>query len=75
MTESLEVALVVSTPPMLVAVGSLVVAIRNQRVSGKKLDHITVLTNSTLTAANNRIDQLEGQVEKLLMERHEKKPV
>lgn len=38
----------------------------------KKLNHITVLTNSTLTAANKRIETLEEVVRKLLMEKESK---
>ena len=39
------------------------------KVADGKLDHITMLTNSTLTAANKRIDELEGIVKRLLNER------
>jgi hypothetical protein len=35
----------------------------------QKLDHITVLTNSTLTAANQRIDQLEELIRRLIADR------
>jgi len=40
--------------------------------SGKKLDVIHTLTNSTLTAANKRIDELEIIIKRMVKERDEK---
>ena len=62
MSESIQVALIVAAGPVLVVLVSHV-------LSNKKLDHITVLTNSTLTKANNRINTLEHQVAELKNER------
>ncbi len=36
---------------------------QNSKETNKKLDHITVLTNSTLSAAHERIEELEKTVE------------
>ena len=54
------------------AITAAVVALVNLKrgnVADGKLDHITMLTNSTLTAANKRIDELEGIVSRLLNDR------
>jgi hypothetical protein len=68
-TDAVQIALIVAMPPTVVAIGSIFVAVLQDRRAGKKLDHITVLTNSTLTAANKRIDELEQTVEALLTKR------
>ncbi len=39
---------------------------KSNEIADQKLNHITVLTNSTLTAANLRIDELERQIQSLL---------
>jgi len=44
-------------------------ASQERKSASGKLDHITVLTNSTLSAANARIEQLEAVVNKLVAER------
>lgn len=59
MTTEFYAALIIAAPPTLTAVGAFVMAMRVARRADRKLDHITVLTNSTLTAANKRIDELE----------------
>lgn len=46
------------------------VIVQGNDVADKKLDHITLLTNSTLTAANKRIDELESMVRALTAERN-----
>lgn len=63
MTEAVTVALIVSAAPALAAIVSVWALLRTAVVP--KLDHITVLTNSTLTAANRRIDELEHEVKEL----------
>jgi hypothetical protein len=73
MSDTVVVALIAVVPTML----TLLMKFRQDRTeyrrsqsadnnANAKLDHITVLTNSTLTAANRRIGDLEGQVQELL---------
>ncbi len=71
MTDVVQVALIAAIPPTVVAIGGIVVALLVDRRANGKIDHITVLTNSTLTEANKRIEQLEGQVKALVVERDE----
>ena len=59
MTTDFVAALVIATPPTLTALAALIAIVIATRRADRKLDHITVLTNSTLTAANKRIDELE----------------
>ena len=66
MSETVIVAFIAAVIPAAAAIT--VQMISNSR-AGKKLDHITVLTNSTLTAANQRIEQLEDIVNQLVNER------
>lgn len=68
MNAEVQTALIVAIPPTLVAIGGVILALKSQ----KKLDHITVLTNSTLTTANEKIDSLEKSIQILLKERNEK---
>ena len=65
MTEAVQVALIVAIAPTLVAFGGIVVSVLTLWSAHRKLNHITVLTNSTLTAANKRIDDLEQIVKDL----------
>lgn len=65
MTEAVQIALIVAVPPTFLAASGIVIAYLNNKVATKKIDHVTVLTNSTLTAANKRIDLLEAQVRSL----------
>ena len=70
MTEMVELALIAAGASGLSSGAVVIVAVLAQnRVLVPKLDHITVLTNSTLTAANKRIDDLEVEVETLKAER------
>ncbi len=69
MTDAVQIALIVAIPPTVTAVCGVGIAIVNNRRATEKLEHITVLTNSTLTAANTRIDELEKQVLSLTSER------
>jgi len=62
MSEPVTIALIVSIAPTIAAFSALLVTL--YRVI-PKLNHITVLTNSTLTAANRRIDELEIEVHAL----------
>ena len=79
MTEAVQVALVVATPPTVVAISALILGLRADArarkadvISGRKLDHITVLTNSTLSAANKRIEELEEVVRRLVTQIEER---
>ncbi len=66
MTDGIWIALIAASASALASLA----AIRAQnRLLVPKLDHITVLTNSTLTAANKRIDDLEIEVKSLKAER------
>ncbi len=69
MTESVQLALIVAVPPTLAALGGILMGLRADKRSDAKLNHITVLTNSTLTAANRRIDELEAVVVRMTEER------
>ncbi len=76
LTEAVLIALIVATPTTLAAIASMIVSLRTRRIvvdahetADRKLDHITVLTNSTLSAANERIRILEAMVKGLLRER------
>ncbi len=65
MTDPVQIALVATIAPTVASVVAVVIAWINHRdgnVRDKKLDHITVLTNSTLTSANQRIAELETLV-------------
>jgi hypothetical protein len=70
MTEMVELALIAAMASSIASGATVAVSILAQnRVLVPKLDHITVLTNSTLTAANKRIDDLEAIVKSLKAER------
>lgn len=58
MTEAVQVALIVAAGPTLLG-------LIQHFHADRKLNHITWLTNSTLSAANKRIDELEQIVKKL----------
>jgi hypothetical protein len=68
-TDAVQIAITVAIPPTVAAIGAIVATILVDRRADRKLNHITVLTNSTLTAANKRIDELEELVRSLLAER------
>jgi len=68
MTSEVHIALIVAIPPTIAALGAILVGVLADRRSGRKLDHITVLTNSTLTAANRRIDELEAIIRRMTKE-------
>ncbi len=69
MTPETQVALISAMPPTLAALGAFVAVLIVDRRSDRKLNHITVLTNSTLAAANKRIEDLEEVVRRLVAER------
>lgn len=76
MTPEVQIALIAGIPATLTAAGALVAVIMASRRSQEadktadaKLDQIHVLTNSNLTAANNRIDELTVLVRKMAAER------
>jgi len=64
-TDPVQIALIVAIPPTVAALGSILATWLADRRANRKLNHITVLTNSTLTAANKRIDELEAIVRQL----------
>jgi hypothetical protein len=59
MNEAVVVALIVSIAPTLVAVGSIIVSIRNSRQQNEKLVEIHRLTNDSFSKAMAKINQLE----------------
>lgn len=72
MTTEVQIALIVAIPPTVAALGAIYVTIRADARANLKLNHITVLTNSTLTTANRRIDELEHIIRNLITERDNK---
>lgn len=73
MTDTVIVGLCVGVPALITAVGNLYDKVRRERrlsaeraetraEANKKLDHITVLTNSTLAAAKSEIAALTAEV-------------
>lgn len=66
MTDAVQIALIVAFPTVLGIARSWYA----DHKAAKKLDHITVLTNSTLTAAQQRIAQLEDVIRRLVEEVH-----
>ena len=72
MTEGIQVALIAAIPATIFGAGTIIAVFRVKKENERrhddvvvKLDHITVLTNSTLATALLRIADLEKQVEKL----------
>jgi len=63
-------ALLISLLPTIASVAAVFVHLRARVLMNKKLDHITELTNSTLSAAHQRIAQLEAVVLKLTAKDH-----
>jgi uncharacterized protein YoxC len=57
---------------LIAAVAPMITIIITYMLSGKKLDHIVKQTNSTLTAANKRIEELLIEVDELIKERDNK---
>lgn len=68
MTPEIKIALIGSIGPTIAGLAALGAVILSHIRSGRKLDHITFLTNSTLTAANRRIDELELEVKALRLD-------
>lgn len=64
-TQLVLVAFIAAIPPTVVACGG-VLAIY---FAHRKLDHITYLTNSTLSAANKMISELKAEIARLITER------
>jgi polyhydroxyalkanoate synthesis regulator phasin len=64
-TDSVQIALIVAVPPTIAAIGAIAATVLADRRADRKLNHITVLTNSTLSEAKRRIDELEQQVKAL----------
>lgn len=69
MNDVVKVAIIVSIAPTLMALVAILTTVLTSRKADGKLDQIHTLTNSTLTAANKRIDELEALVKRLLVER------
>ena len=75
MTEPVQITLISAIPAgiaALVGVGTMIITLRNRAIqvethgeTSLKLDHITVLTNSTLATALARIAAMEKQIETL----------
>ncbi len=69
MTEAVQVALIVALPALVTSLSASIGVIlqnsKHQKINTASLSHITVLTNSTLTAANKRIDELEAEIKGL----------
>jgi hypothetical protein len=59
-TEALEIALIAGAPPTLLGIATLVSALKN----GQKSEKIHTLVNSKMTAALERIAQLEAQLKR-----------
>lgn len=68
MSEAVQIALIVAVPPTIAALGAVTAIVLADRRADKKLNHITFLTNSTLTEAHRRIDELEQQLKALAAE-------
>lgn len=62
MTDTVQIALIVAVAPTIAAIGALVVTLRAKKEIVPRLDHITTLTNSTLTAAKQQIEELKDEV-------------
>jgi len=69
MTDAVQLALITAVPPTLAILANIWLTEHRSMKASAKLDHITVLTNSTLTAANQRIESLAADVEALHKER------
>ena len=77
MSDTVYVALIAVIPTFLTTIAAMAVKFRQDsreyrrsleadNTANSKLDHITVLTNSTLTAANKEIGDLKKQLADLL---------
>ena len=79
MSETVILSLIVAMPAIIAAIGGILSTMsswkaeKKLKVADEKLDHITTLTNSTLSAANRRIAALEKVVKRLLKEKRTKK--
>lgn len=87
MTPEAQLALIAAILPTVSAIGAIVVTVVvhlravakldlaavKLATADQKLDHITVLTNSTLSAAMKRIDELEKVIQSLLADRAERR--
>lgn len=62
MTSEVQMALITAIPPTIASIGGIIIAVYSSRKADKKLNHITVLTNSTLTAANEKIADLKDTI-------------
>lgn len=71
MTIEITIALVVASASTVAVVGSAVSSNIRDKRTHKKLDHITVLTNSTLTTANEKIASLERLIRQLIKDKSE----
>ena len=62
MSDVLTANIITAIPPTLLALAAVIVAIK----SSKKLDHITVLTNSQMAKATKKIGELEKVIRGLV---------
>jgi hypothetical protein len=68
-SDAVWIAAITAIAPIISVVVSHILSSRKFKRADDKLDHITILTNSTLTAANKRIGILEDELAKLHEER------
>jgi len=68
MTPEAQLALIGNLVIIFITIGSIIVNVVNAIKSTAKLDHIMVLTNSTLTEANDRIKKLAEVINQLTKE-------
>lgn len=71
MKDSIVVALIVAATQVTIGIIHEAYNRKRSRTSNGKLDHIIVLTNSTLTNANARIEFLEKKVAEMLRDVNE----
>jgi hypothetical protein len=69
MTSEIIIALIAAIAPTILATGTLIAVLRGNKDATKrdetadaKIDHVTVLTNSTLSTAMKRVEQLEDTI-------------
>lgn len=68
MSEEVWIALITTIPVVIAALGTIIIALYRAHT---KLNHITILTNSTHTAAVKRIEDLENIIKEFVKDKHE----
>jgi hypothetical protein len=64
MSQQLWIEIVIAVPVIMTQVAIIVQSVIAGRKANRKLDHIVILTNSTLSTALKRIAHLEEELEK-----------